>query len=278
MSLWSRLFHSSTADHYHKGIRYFNDGDYDRAIECLEQVVVEDKTRESPVAKLGAFYASEAHSKLGVAEFHRGNYDRALEHFASALKVNPHYPDLYYYLGVVQYKKNDLPTAIRHLEEATRLNPEYAEAVCFLGIARQEAGHPGEADRCYSRALELTRAAPHPLGRVLVDHLESNAFEHPALGELRRVAAENSVYEDSVKEGNLAFNQGDFARAAAHFSTAAALKPVYADLHCKLGMSLLEMTKEDQAIGSFRRALELNPGYVEAHYCLGAALYRLQRA
>ncbi len=113
MSLWSRLFHSATGDQYHKGIRYFNDGDYDRAIACLEQVVVEDRTRESPVAKLGAFYASEAHSKLGVAEFHRRNYDRALEHFASALKINPHYPDLYYYLGVVHHKKNDLPAAIR---------------------------------------------------------------------------------------------------------------------------------------------------------------------
>jgi len=113
LSLWSRLFHSATGDQYHKGIRYFNDGDYDHAIECLEQVVVEDRTRESPVAKLGAFYASEAHSKLGVAEFHRRNYDRALEHFASALKINPHYPDLYYYLGVVHHKKNDLPAAIR---------------------------------------------------------------------------------------------------------------------------------------------------------------------
>ncbi len=140
----------------------------------------------------------------------------------------------------------------------------------------QDAGYSDEADACFSRALELTRAAPNPLGRVLVDHLESNAFEHPALSELRRMSFENSSYEDSVKEGNLAFNQGDFARAAAHFSNAAALKPGYADLHCKLGMSFLEMTEEAKAADSFRRAIELNPGYVEAHYCLGAALYRLK--
>ena len=71
MSLWSRFFRSSVGEQYQKGIRYFNEGDYDQAVRCLEEVVACYKSRESPIAKLSAFYAAEARSKLGVAEFHR---------------------------------------------------------------------------------------------------------------------------------------------------------------------------------------------------------------
>ena len=126
MSLWSRLFRGSAGDQYQKGIEYFNEGNYDEAVRCLEQVVAEEKGRQSPIAKLGAFYVAEAHGKLGIAELFRGNLQSAQGHFETAVDCNPHYPDLYYYLGAVQHQAEDKERAIQNLRKATELNPEYA--------------------------------------------------------------------------------------------------------------------------------------------------------
>ena len=237
MSLWSRLFRSSASEHYQKGIRYFNEGDYDRAVEYLERVVTGEKSRDSAIAKLGAFYAAEAHSKLGMAEFYRGKLDRARSHFKTALGVNPHYPDLYYYLGVVYHQKNDLDSALEHLTKAVELNSEYAEATCYLGITLHDAGFFEQASQCFTRALELSRIGANPLSRLLVEKLDSRYFEHPQLQELKHVVMENSSFQNQVKEGNDAFNRGDYDQAVVCFGEAARLKPGYADLQCRLGFS-----------------------------------------
>ena len=141
MSFWTKLFRGGKDDEYQKGIKLFNDGDYDGAVKVLEKVIAESKSKGSPIAKLGAFYAAEAHAKIGVAQFHRGALDEALHHFETALKENPHYPDLYYYLGVVNHQQGNLEDAIQHLDQAARLNENYAEATCYLGIVLHDAGY-----------------------------------------------------------------------------------------------------------------------------------------
>lgn len=123
MSLWSRLFGGSASELYRRGMKLFNDGDYDGAAAALEQVVSDVRSRGSPLAKLGAFYAAEARTKLGIAEFRRGHHDKALEHFEAALKENPHYPDLYYYVGVVCHEQGGLEKAIENFQRATSINP-----------------------------------------------------------------------------------------------------------------------------------------------------------
>jgi len=113
VTFWTRLFRGGSEDDYQKGIELFNSGDYDGAVEVLEKVIAEAKNRQSPIAKLGAFYAAEAHAKIGIARFLREDLDESLKHFEAALSENPHYPDLYYYLGVVYHQQGDLDRAIQ---------------------------------------------------------------------------------------------------------------------------------------------------------------------
>ncbi len=275
MAFWTKLFQRDSADEtYQKGIKYFNEGDYDLAVKYLEEVMAESRSRASPIAKLGAFYAAEAHAKLGVAEFYRGNHDKALHHFNASKEENPYYPDLFYYLGVVHHQKGDLDQAIQNLEKATELNPEYAEATCFLGIALHDAGYFDRAEEKFSRAVELSRAASNPFSPFLVDSLESKSFDLPVLQELKQVALDNASYEAGAREGALAFNRGDFSQAVECFKSCVALKPDYADLHCKLALACFEKGDYGTAETSFRAALELNPNYTEALYHLGITLYK----
>ncbi|HKD37859.1 MAG TPA: tetratricopeptide repeat protein, partial [Pirellulales bacterium] len=48
-------------------------------------------------------------------------------------------------------------------------------------------------------------------------------------------------------------------------------------IHCELGLALSESHREDEAIGHYRRAVELLPGYGDACLNLAAALDRLER-
>jgi tetratricopeptide (TPR) repeat protein len=273
VSFWTKLFRGGKEDDYQRGIKLFNSGDYDGAVEVLEKVIAEAKSKGSPIAKLGAFYAAEAHAKIGVALFYGGQLDRSLGHLEAALEENPHYPDLYYYLGVVQHHRGNLDEAIEHLEHATSLNEEYAEATCYLGIALHDAGFFERANEQFARALTLARKTPNPLSRVLVDKLNSKSFDLPILQELRDVVVENTGLESCVKEGTIAFNQGEKHRAIQYFAKAVGFKPEYPDLRCKLGVALLDDDQTEAALAEFEKAVELNPNYVEALYFLGIGLF-----
>jgi tetratricopeptide (TPR) repeat protein len=267
------LFRGGKEDDYQKGIKLFNDGDYDGAVEILRKVISDSRSRGSPIAKLGAFYAAEAHAKIGVAQFYRGELEKSLAHLEAALAEKPHYPGLYYYLGVVQHQRGNLEDAIAHLEHATTLNRDYAEATCYLGIALHDAGYFERADEEFARALELARRTPNPLSRVLVDKLDSKSFDLPILQELRDVVVENTGFESCVREGTIAFNQGDVKRAIRQFGDAVRFKPDYPDLRCKLGVALLDDDRVEPALAEFEKAVDLNPEYVEALYFLGIALF-----
>lgn len=245
MSFWTRLLRGATGDQYHRGIRLFNEGNYDEAVRVLEELV--DHRRANPFAQLGAFYAAEAHSKLGLAHFHRAELDRARHHFEVALSENPRYPDLSYYLGAVEHRAGNHAGAIEHLTRAIELNPDYAEASCLLGLALYDAGYFEQASEAFGRALDLVRRHPHPLSNVLIEQLDARAFDLPALQELREAVANTSNFTDAVREATNAFNVGDYERAVALFATTVDAHPNYADLHARLGLSRMEA---DDAAGA----------------------------
>ena len=200
--------------------------------------------------------------------------EKARAHFDIALRENPHYPDLYFYLGVVEHHAGNFAAAIDHLERAVALNPEYAEAMCLLGLAQHDAGFFDNAGRTFDRALALVRKTRNPLSRILVEKLDSRHFELPPIRELRAAMQDGDVYAALVRDATEAFNAGDYARAVSAFRDAVTMHPGYADLHARLGMSLLELGDPEASIPAFRRALDINPAYGEARYCLGIALFR----
>jgi len=61
-------------------------------------------------------------------------------------------------------------------------------------------------------------------------------------------------------------------RAVAAFRRAIQLQPDYAEAHSNLGNVLRDQGLLDEAIAADRRAIQLNPGYAKAHNNLGIAL------
>ena len=50
------------------------------------------------------------------------------------------------------------------------------------------------------------------------------------------------------------------------------MKPHYADVQCQLGLARYKSGRVEESVEDFRRALEINPRFLEAAYFLGMSL------
>ena len=181
-----------------------------------------------------------AHYNLGHALAGQGKLTDAIEHYESALQLNPDYAEPHNNLGLALAGQGKLAEAIEHYERALQLSPNYAEPHNNLGLALARQGKLAEAIEHYERALHLNPnyAETHNnLGVALVD-------------------------------------QGKLPDAIEHHERALQLNPDDATTHDSLGVALARQGMLPEAIEHFERALQLSPDYAKAHYNLGIALAR----
>ncbi len=270
MSFWGRIFGVEKNPEYELGIRYFNEGRYDEAVEALEKAIASLGPGD-PTYALGMFYAAEAHVHLGTARFHAGDLDAAFRHFSIAVRENPTYPDLYYRMSVIHHQRGELDESLEMLGRAIGLNESYFEAVCFYGIVLYEKGRKEDADAAFKRALELGADSPGPISKFLSDHITGRATEIPPLARLREIIYTDADFDSLMREGVESYNTGHYDRAVEFFNEAAGLHPDYADVFFKLGLSMLRHGDHEQARARFLEALRINKKYTEARFYLGVS-------
>jgi len=78
--------------------------------------------------------------------------------------------------------------------------------------------------------------------------------------------------EEYMKRGMAQYERGELDEAIASYRKAIELQPNKADAHINLGAALQQKGELDEAITSFRKAIELQPDLVRAHFNLGVAL------
>ena len=66
--------------------------------------------------------------------------------------------------------------------------------------------------------------------------------------------------------------RGRIDEAIEHYRKALDIEPDYAEAHNNLGIALADRGRIDEAMEHYRKALEIDPDYAEAHNNLGVAL------
>lgn len=88
------------------------------------------------------------------------------------------------------------------------------------------------------------------------------------LERARRRALYGKEAWDAFERGTVLSERGDHAGAEASFRKAVELNPSFAEAHYRLGVSLARLGRRDEAISSLRRCLEIEPNHEGARWWL----------
>jgi tetratricopeptide (TPR) repeat protein len=127
-------------EHYRNALNAYHKGDFDNAIESLNQAIDLLPTRSELYAARGFIYLEDgetqqaiedfedalklypyemlAHYGMGMIAYHDGDWDKALEHFNRAYYADSKRPETNYYLGLVHYHKKQFARALELMTTA----------------------------------------------------------------------------------------------------------------------------------------------------------------
>jgi cytochrome c-type biogenesis protein CcmH/NrfG len=141
-------------------------------------------------------------------------------------------------IGAREFNRGNVDVALDHFREATRLRPDLAETQNNLGSAVLAKKDTKAAIQYFQEALRLSPD---------IVAIQSNLARALMLDQQPTAAAE--LYADLSQR-----------------------YPQNAVFLCNLGVTLFQAGKKDEAIASFRRALEIDPELADARENLRAAL------
>jgi tetratricopeptide (TPR) repeat protein len=185
-------------------------------------------TRNNPLAAtvLGTLLAKE------------GKFDQAIEHYQTALRYAPGFPEAHFYLGHALDEQGKLDQAIAEYRKALWFKPMQEQAHIFLGTALGKQKKAEEAAAHYRAALKVN---------------PDSAVAHNNLAKLLH-------------------SQGRLDDAIAHYSAAIECDPTLAQAHNNLGILLLQKGRLAEGTAQLREALRLKPDDAETQVNLAQAL------
>jgi type IV pilus assembly protein PilF len=179
------------------------------------------------------------HFQMGLSYLGENNTTSALVEFTAAEKIDPDNHELQNYLGIVYFRKNRLEISEKKYLRAIALKPDYSDA----------------------------------RNNLAVTYLEMKRWDD-AIYQLKLVT-EDIFYQNQSAAGiNLAlayYSKGDFKQAMATLRPLAANYPLDPMIRHTIGRVYYASDRLDLAIVEYRKAIELYPDYLQAHYSLGQA-------
>jgi tetratricopeptide (TPR) repeat protein len=226
--------------------------------------------------------------RLAEALLEQGRLDEAEDHFNQLIRQDPSHARAHLGLARLACLREDWAGARSHLGPAADHPLTRKAAQALLAEAHRGLGDSASAEEALRHLAELPRDPPWP---------------DPFLEEVRAVAAGKQVYLDRVTrlrregrldearevgrqleqrypdlfwlvDGRLWLDRGDYARAEESLRKAVELSPGLVDAHFSLGDALAARSKDAEAAACYRKVTELEPTYGPAYASLGACLKR----
>jgi len=239
--------HAST--HSNLGIVLAMQGQGAEAVACFRQAIFLNPQLEN------------GHSNLGLALKQQGQPEEAVACFRQAMRLPPHDAGGRYNLGLAFKELGRWEEAVECFRQVLRLNPKHAPAANSLGSILVEQGQLNEAVECYRQALRHNPQfvdALSNLGMVLKELGQPDE----AIACCRQALRLNPDHAPAHNNlGSALLEQGQRAEAAECFRQALRLNPHDAGMHNNLGLALMDdQAQLEEAMASFRKAVELEPG------------------
>ncbi|CUM66841.1 uncharacterized protein PRCAT00004525001 [Priceomyces carsonii] len=199
--------------------------------------------------------------------------------FEAAIQKNQNHIDAWLKLGEVQTQNEKEIAGISALEKCLELHPENSEALMTLAISYINEGY----DNAAFATLERWISTKYP---QVADRARE---QNPAIADEDRLSLNKRVTELFIRAAQLSPNQAnmdpdvqmglgvlfyaneDFDKTIDCFKAALSIKPDDAVLWNRLGASLANSNRSEEAVNAYFKALELKPTFVRARYNLGVS-------
>jgi len=217
-----------------------------------------------------------------------GNLSLAALAFEAAVQQDPNHVDAWVQLGNAQAQNEKESPAIRALERALELDPQNLDALMCLAVSYTNEGYDSTAYRTLERWLSVKYpqvcppeqlSSPADIGfsdQIVLHDKVTNLFIQAA-----QLSPSGELMDPDVQVGLgvLFYGQEDFDKAIDCFNSALASHEQgtinqEGQLHLlwnRLGATLANSGKSEEAIAAYSRALEENPNFVRARYNLGVS-------
>lgn len=184
--------------------------------------------------------------------------------------------------------RNQYLAALDDLQAAAGQRPGFADVQNMIGLCLSMVGRPEEALAAFARATELNPG-----------YVEAHVNHAITLNDLGRVDEARDAFRraadaDEQKGGGGRFSSAAAARlanlhreladayeqagapedAVEQYRKAVELRPQFVDIRTRLGRTLIELGRLDEARAELDAVLDQNPGFVQARSNLGLAWFR----
>lgn len=217
-----------------------------------------------------------------------GNLSLAALAFEAAVQANPDHVEAWVYLGSAQAQNEKEEAAIRALEHAMKLDPNNLTALMGLAVSYTNEGYDSTAYRTLERWLSVKYPSvlpPEQVSAAAEMGFTDREKLHNRVTELFIQAAQLSPDGEhmdpdvQVGLGVLFYGAEEYDKAVDCFTAALHSSELgttnrQSQLHLlwnRLGATLANSGRSEEAIAAYEKALSLNPNFVRARYNLGVS-------
>ncbi|KAK4687658.1 peroxin-5, partial [Tremellales sp. Uapishka_1] len=184
----------------------------------------------------------------------------------SLVQHNPSSSHAWFSLGLAQQANEREDAAILALSKSVQLDPSFREAYLALGVSYTNEGQTEAAHTVLERWLELSEGNEQ-LGELdqYIDSGDREQLVQRLIG-LARQDPESIDPDVQIALGVLFNSSEDYAKAEDCFLAALDVRPDDWVLYNRLGATLANSGRSNEAIEYYHKALSLNPTFVRALY------------
>lgn len=217
-----------------------------------------------------------------------GNLSLAALAFEAAVQKNPDHVEAWVYLGSAQAQNEKEDAAIRALERALKLDPNNLASLMALAVSYTNEGYDSTAYRTLERWLSVKYPqiiAPQDLSSAADMGFTDRAQLHERVTNLfleaARLAPDGDHMDPDVQVGLgvLFYGAEEYDKAVDCFQAALQSSELGTSnqreqvhlLWNRLGATLANSGRSEEAIAAYEKALALRPNFVRARYNLGVS-------
>ncbi|KAL2712004.1 peroxisomal targeting signal 1 receptor [Vespula squamosa] len=224
----------------------------------------------------------------GIKRLNAGDLPSAVLCFEAAVQQDENNSEAWLLLGKTQAENEQDPLAISALKRCLKLDPLNGTALMALAVSYTNESYQKQACLTLKEWLLKNEKYKHlSVSKTVTEHNPRSSVSTILFDDVHKevqklyIQAARMIPRDQIDADvqcglGVLFNlSSEYDKAADCFQAALQVRPDDSRLWNRLGATLANGQRSEEAINAYHRALELSPGFIRARYNLGISCVNL---